>query len=176
MYYGRKICFFGKLCLSLHTTNLLCSNMSTIKPYLPVATFEQVLAYCPDDASTHTASPLVNAVCNVLCLTKCIEAGEVAKLLGLDRDRLTIALQLDLGMTLVEVVQQYRLQQILQFVNEHPDAPRDEVAKHFGYASRNSLWRFVERKCGTTVSGTPSHAKKEEWRDTMKRLIEMKNR
>lgn len=146
-----------------------------IKAYRPVATFEQVLSYSPDDVTTHTVSPLVNAVCDVLCLTKCIEAAEVAKVLDVEQRKLTVALQLDLGMTLVEVIHQYRLHQILKYVGEHPDASRQEVANLFGYASRNSLWRFVERKCGTTADGTPSQAKKEEWRDTMKRLLQSKD-
>lgn len=39
-------------------------------PYLPVATFQQVIEYVPGQVETYTVSPIVNAVAEALHETK----------------------------------------------------------------------------------------------------------
>lgn len=144
--------------------------MKKTKPYLPQSTFEQVLSYNPADPSTFTTSPLVNAVAEALHETLLIEAGQIADYLAVDRQKLSHALSLDLGMTLIEVVQLYRLHQVKKYVAEHPDQKLDVVAHACGYASAGSLWRFMQRKLGTTVRGEKSNAGPEYFNEMLKQL------
>lgn len=135
--------------------------MKKTKPYLQQATFEQVLSYNPADPATFTPSPIVNAVAEALHETHLIESGEMADYLAVDRIKLNHALSLDLGMTLIEVIHLYRLHQVKQYVAQHPDEKLEEVAHACGYASAGSLWRFMQRKVGTTVRGEKSMARPE---------------
>lgn len=144
--------------------------MNNTKPFLPVATFEQVLNYRPELAETHTASPLVNAVAAALYETKYIEACDIARYLAVDRQKLTNALSLELGMPLIDLIHQYRLIQIHKAVLANPDQPLDEIAHACGYASAGSLWRFVQRKTGKTVHGEKSQAGP-EWYDEMRKRL-----
>lgn len=132
-------------------------------PYLPVATFQQVINYIPGNAETYTASPIVNALAQALFQTQLIESKEIAEYLDVDARRLACAIQLDLGMKLIDVIQQYRINQVQQYTQEHPDATLTEVAHACGYASDDSLWRFFQRKLGTTVGGTKSNAGPEHY-------------
>ncbi len=137
--------------------------MKESKPYLPVTTFQQVLDYVPGQPETYTASPVVNAVAEALCVTKCIESKDLAEYLALDSNKLAHALQIDLGMTLIEVIHNYRLRQIEAYYNAHPDQTLDQIAQACGYSSKGSVWRFFQRKLGKTVTGRKSEAGPESW-------------
>jgi len=126
--------------------------------YLPVATFQQVIDYIPGKEDTFTASPIVNALAEALYETQCIECKELAEYLDVDVRKLGGAVQLDLGMRLIDVIQQYRIHQVQRYLDEHPDASLEEVAHACGYASSDTLWRFFQRKLGTTVRGKKSQA------------------
>lgn len=139
-------------------------TMKESKPYLPVATFQQVLDYVPGQPETYTASPIVNAVAEALYETKCIESKELAEYLSLHPLKLAHAVQIELGMTLIEVIQNYRLRQIEAYYNAHPGETLDQIAQACGYASKGSVWRFFQRKLGMTVTGQKSHAGVEQWR------------
>ena len=136
-----------------------------IHPYLPVATFQQVLDYTPGEVETYTSSPVVNALAETLHTTLLIESQEVADYLAVDRHKLGGAIQLDLGMRLIDVIHEFRLHQIQQYRNAHPDEPLDSVAHACGYASDGSLWRFVQRKLGMTATGKKSQAGPERFNE-----------
>lgn len=138
-------------------------------PYLPVATFQQVVNYDPDHVETFTASPIVNAVAEALHNTLLIESQEIAEYLGVDSRKLAGAIQLDLGMRLIDVIQEFRLHQIMQYRTAHPDEPLDDVARACGYASDSSLWRFFQRKLGITATGRKSHAGPERFNEMCKK-------
>lgn len=144
--------------------------MGETKPYLPKATFEQVLNYNPADAATHTASPIVNAVAEALHETKFIEACEFAAYLEVDQVKLSHAIILDLGMSLKDLIHNFRLEQAMRLVAENPDMPVEEIAQACGYASAGSLWRFIQRKTGMTVLGQKSQAGPENFNEMCKRL------
>ena len=137
-------------------------------PYLPVATFQQVIEYVPDQVETHTVSPIVNAVAEALHETLIIESQGIAEYLAVDERKLAGAIWLDLGMRLIDVIHQFRLHQIQQYREAHPDEPLDAVAQACGYASDNSLWRFFQRKLGTTATGRKSHAGPERFDEMRK--------
>ncbi len=137
-------------------------------PYLPVATFQQVIKYVLDQEDTHTVSPIVNAVAEALHETKIIESQGIAEYLAVDERKLAGAIQLDLGMRLIDVIQQFRILQIQQYREVHPDEPLDAVARACGYASDSSLWRFFQRKLGITVRGKKSHAGPERFDEMRK--------
>lgn len=143
------------------------------RPYLPVAIFQQVLDYVPGKVDTYTASPIVNAVSEALHNTLIIESQGIAEYLGVDERKLAGAIHLDLGMRLIDVIQQFRIRQIQQYRKEHPDEPLDVVAHACGYASSSSLWRFFQRKLGTTVTGHKSNAGPEHF-DVMRKEIHNK--
>ena len=133
------------------------------KPYLPVTTFQQVLDYVPGQPETYTASPIINAVAEALCVTKCIESKELAEYLALEPHKLAHAVQIELGMSLIEVIHNYRLRQIEAYYNAHPGETLDQVAQACGYSSKGSVWRFFQRKLGKTVTGKKSEAGPESW-------------
>lgn len=137
--------------------------MKESKPFLPVATLEQVLGYVPDQPETYTASPLINAVADALYCTKCIESKELAEYLAVDARKLAYAVQLELGIRLIDVIQSYRIHQIEAYRKAHPDTKLDDVAKACGYACDSTLWRFFQRKLGKTVTGKKSEAGPESW-------------
>ncbi len=138
-------------------------SMKESKPYLPAATLQQVIDYVPGQPETYTASRLVNAVAEALYETKCIESKELAEYLAVDARKLAYAIQLEMGMRLIDVIQKYRIHQVEAYIEEHPDAKLDDVAKAFGYANDSTLWRFFQRKLGLTVRGEKSNAGPEMW-------------
>ena len=137
--------------------------MKESKPFLPVATLEQVLGYVPGLPETYTASPLVNAVADALFCTKCIESKELAVYLEVDARKLAYAIQLEMGIRLIDVIHSYRIHQIEEYHKAHPDMKLDDVAKACGYACDSTLWRFFQRKLGMTVMGKKSEAGQELW-------------
>ena len=139
-------------------------------PFLPVASIDDVLAFNPADASTYTPSPLVNAVAEVLSTTHLLEANDVADYLQLDRRKLSCALQIELGMSLRDVIKQYRINEIRSYIRQHPDDTLNDVALHTGYSSDNAIWRLFLRNFGTTPNGQKSTADKAEWRQKMEKL------
>lgn len=144
--------------------------MTVTKPYRPAITLDQVRAFDPAVPETHTPSLLVNAVAEALHETKSIEACEIAEYLEVDRVKLSHAIYLETGMTLIELVQNYRLLEIRKFIGEHPDMKLDEVAHACGYASDGSLWRFFQRKFGQTARGEKSNAGPERFNERLKEL------
>lgn len=128
--------------------------------YLPVANMEQILAYRPDDASTFTASPLVNALSNVLYSTKLFECNAIAGYMGLDPRKFASAISIETGMNLSDIVDTYRTSQLQAFLTEHPDHDYtiDELAEALGYSSGRSIYRFVRAQTGRTVKGRTSVA------------------
>ena len=95
--------------------------MKETKPYLPVATLQQVFDYIPGQPETYTASRLVNAVADALYETKCIESKELAEYLAVDARKLAYAIQLEMGMRLIDVIQKYRIHQVDEYCKMHPD-------------------------------------------------------
>ncbi len=159
---------------SCENNNHPLKKMNT-KPYKPIATIEQVIAYRPDEPETHTPSRLVNAVAEALYATKFIEVKDLAAYMELTQHQLATALGMEMGMSPVEVLHHYRLLQAQQYVKEHPDQNLDQVAHAIGYASAGSLWRFFERKLGITPRGQKSEAGEELWLVMEKALREHKN-
>ncbi len=138
--------------------------MQETKPYLPVATIQQVIDYVPGQPETYTASSIVNAVAEALYETKCIESKELAEYLALDARKLAHAVQIDLGVSLIEAIQLYRIHQIEAYYKANPKASLDQVAQACGYSCKGTVWRFFQRKLGKTVSGQKSNAGPEQWR------------
>ncbi len=134
-------------------------------PYLPVATFQQVINFVVGEEKTYTPSPIVNAVAEALHETSLIECKEIADYLSVNERKLASAIQLDLGMRLIDVIQMFRLDQIQKYHKSHPDEPLASVAHACGYASDSTLWRFFQRKLGTTAKGRKSHAGPERYNE-----------
>ena len=97
-----------------------------------------------------------------------IECKEIAEYLSVNERKLAGAIQLDLGMRLIDVIQQFRLHQVQQYREAHPDESLDVVARACGYASDSSLWRFFQRKLGTTATGRKSLAGPERFNEMCK--------
>lgn len=129
-------------------------------PYLPQATLEQILAYRPDDAATHTPSPIVNAVAETLYTTLCIDCISIAQHLSIDERKLSAAISLETGLHLKDIIQQYRLAQLKAFMDAHPeqDYTLDEMAHALGYSSGKSIYRFIHTQTGLTPRGHKSIA------------------
>lgn len=132
--------------------------MKENEPYLPEITLQDVLAYRPDDEQTYTSSRLVNTVANILFTTKTREQKVFTQRLQLDIRHLTYALELEIGMTLKELIVQYRLAQIKQFMEQNPEMKVTDVARHTGFSSTHALWRFFQIHTGETPTGQKSEA------------------
>ena len=128
------------------------------EPYLPEITLQDILAYRPDEEQTYTSSRLVNAVANILFTTKTREQRVFIQRLQLDSRHLTYALELETGMTLKELIVQYRLAQIKQFMEQNPEMALAEVAQHTGFTTVHALWRFFQIHTGETPTGQKSEA------------------
>lgn len=144
-------------------------------PFLPVATFDQVVAFDPSDSSTYTASPLVNAVAEVLHTTKLIECRDIAKHLEVDERKLSSALTLELGMTLNVLLDRYRMKQVLDFIRNHPECTPDQLAHEIGYASRNGISRFLYTKLGITPTGRKSNRSKDRSVEMLSKIRAIRN-
>lgn len=129
-----------------------------IAPYLPPVTFEQVLAYNPSDPSTHTKSPLVNAVAEVLCATNLRECKAIAELLQLNARVLREAMQIETGMPFKVLVANYRLARAKEYISQHPGLSQVQLAHGCGFASYHAMWRFFQIMLGQTPSGEKSQA------------------
>lgn len=132
-------------------------------PFTPVASFEQIFAYRPDNAETYLSSPLLNAVASVLYDTTVIRCKDIADILCVDERYLSHALIIELGMSLFDLLHKYRIEQIHQYIIDNPEKNLDQVAEAIGYSSRVSLWRFCQRKTGMTPLGEISNAGEELW-------------
>ena len=133
------------------------------RPYKPIVTFDDIIAYRVDDVTTHTKSPIMNAVACALCETKAIWSSEIAKYLQVEVRALSGAVMLETGMSFIDLVREYRIHQITKYIKEHPEENLDTVAHANGYSSAGSLWRFFQRRSGTTPLGKKSEAGKELW-------------
>lgn len=131
----------------------------------PFVTFEQIVAFRPEETQTHTASPLVDAVATILLETRTIRAGEIAGMLGVDQRALSGALQIATGLNTSELLRRYRLDEAQKYIAAHPDEGLAEVAHALGYASYNALWRFFQRALGITPNGKKSQAGLERWKE-----------
>ena len=61
-------------------------------------------------------------------------------------------------MTLKELIVQYRLAQIKQFMEQNPEMTLTGVAQHTGFSSPHALWRFFQTHTGETPTGQKSEA------------------
>lgn len=132
-------------------------------PYIPTITLEDILNYRVEDETTYTKSPLINAVAEALCKTKAIQSTDIAHYLELDPRMLASAVMIETGMKLIDLIHDYRMHQILVYIKNHPKENLDTVAQANGYASAGSLWRFFQRRIGTTPLGKKSEAGEELW-------------
>ena len=130
-----------------------------ISKYLPTATMADILAYRPSDETTHTQSPIVNAVCEVLYNTHEREARGVAAMLGVDRIKLLHAMELETGMTMKDIIYQYRLAQAQEYIATHPQQKQKQMAEALGFSSYHALWRFFHTTLRETPLGEASRAK-----------------
>ena len=141
-----------------------------IRKYTPTASMADILAYRPDDPSTHTPSPIVNAMCEILYSTQEREIRRIAALLDVDKLKLLHAIELETGMTLKEIVTQYRLTQAKTYIAAHPDQTQTQMAEALGFSSYHALWRFFHTTLRETPLGEASLAKEETRREKRLRL------
>lgn len=128
------------------------------KPYLPVASFEEVLAFCPSNPATHTKSPLVNAVAEVLCTTNLRECKAIAEVLDLDARVLRDAMKMETGMAFKDLVVNYRITKVKEYIQSHSDLSQAQLAKDCGFTSYHAMWRFFQTTLGETPLGEKSEA------------------
>ena len=144
-------------------------------PYRPIATFEQVYTYNPSDASTHTASPLVNAVADALHTIKPIECKDIANHLEVDEHKLSSAIELELGLTLKTLMEQYRIKQIQDYIIENPEYTTEQLAEAIGYSSVAGITRFMNTKLGLTPGGRKTHRSKDRSAEMLSKIRAIKN-
>lgn len=130
--------------------------MIETEPYLPEITLQDILAFDPENSETYTSSRLVNAVAKILCTTNLRHQSDFAEHLQLDKNHLTIAIKMETGMALKDVIIQYRLTKIQEYMSQNPDKSTTEIAEHFGFSTYHTLWRFFQTHTGETPEGEKS--------------------
>lgn len=138
-------------------------NMNRIKPYEHKVIIEDIWNYRPEDESTHTSVPILNAVAEALYSTNIIEIKPLAEGLQIDPDLLSKIVKFELDIKLIDLLHQYRFRQVSEYVAANPKEPLETVAQRFGYSSYGSLWRFMQRIGGVTPDGKKSNAGPELW-------------
>lgn len=128
------------------------------EPYLPTITLQDILAFNPEDEQTYTSSRLVNAVANILCDSTTRETDVFAERLQLDKRHLIYAFEIETGMKLKDLINQYRLIKVQKYMEQNPDVSSTEVARLFGFSTPHALWRFFQIHTGETPEGKKSMA------------------
>lgn len=128
---------------------------TTTKPFVPVADLEFFFNYNVDDPTTHSASPLVNAVAEALQVNKRLTVGSIARYLCIDAKKLTGALQIEAGCSLSDIIKEIKLRKIPEYIQNHPEETLSEISKNVGYSGESSLWRMYSRnKLGAPKQST----------------------
>lgn len=140
------------------------------KPYLPVASFEEVLAFNPSEPSTLTKSPLVNAVAEVLYSTNIRECKAIADVLALDVRVLRDAMKVETGIPFKDLVVNYRMTKAKEYIQSHPELSQAQLAQDCGFASYHAMWRFFQNTLGETPSGEKSNAKEDVYTAHLRQL------
>ena len=140
------------------------------RPFVRQISVQDVLNYRPDDPSTYISSPLVNAVAEVLYHTKFIDGNDVAHYLELDPRKLSAALSIEVGVTLRDLIEAYRVMQLRAYIAAHPKHTAEELSKAMGYASPTSISRFVRTHLGLTATGKKSYGGTDNWNEMRKSL------
>lgn len=144
------------------------------EPYLPEISLQDILAFNPDDENTYTSSRLVNAVANILCNSDTRETQVIADRLQLDKRRLSYAIEMETGMSLKELVIQYRLAKIKEYMSQHTDETLTKIAEQCGFSSLHAFWRFFQTYTGETPDGNKSESPRVD--NYHKMLKEIRNR
>lgn len=125
---------------------------------MPEISLQDVLAFNPDDEKTYTSSRLVNAVAYILCNTNTRDTQVFAERLQLDKRWLSNAIEMETGMSLKDLIVQYRLAKIKEYMNEHRDETSTLIAEKFGFSSLHAFWRFFQTYTGETPDGNKSES------------------
>lgn len=117
------------------------------KPYRPFVTIEHFYNY----PAASTGSVICDAVADALYNTRLIRVGDIAEYLELDARKLSSAVQLDAGFSLVQLVQSYRLHQVQQYMIAHPEELVEQWAHAAGFSSDSVLSDLIRRECNGTA-------------------------
>lgn len=147
-----------------------------IQPYLPTITLEMIRAYVPGQEETYTASALVNAVAEILHTTHTRETQFIADSLSLDRRKLSHAIEIETGLSLKDLIVQFRLEEFRAYIQSHPKESKQDLAEHLGFSSSHALWRFFQIHTGLTPDGNESKAPQVDNYKLSWRRIRAKNR
>lgn len=132
--------------------------MNVTEPYLPEISLQDILAFDPENEQTYTSSRLVNAVAKILCTTNLRQQAEFSELLQLDKNHLSIAIKMETGLSLKDLIIQYRLSQIKEYMSLNPNESSTVIAQHFGFSTYHALWRFFQTHAGETPEGEKSNS------------------
>ena len=132
--------------------------MKVSEPYLPEISLQDILAFKPDDEQTYTSSRLVNAVAQILCDSNTREIKDFAERLQLDKRHISIVIEMETGMTFKNLIVQYRLTKIKEYMSQHPDETYTHIAELFGFSSPHAFWRFFQTYTGETPDGVKSES------------------
>ncbi len=132
--------------------------MKVTGPYLPEITLQDILAFNPDDEQTYTSSRLVNAVAQILCDSNTREIKDFAERLQLDKRHISIVIVMETGMTFKNLIVQYRLTKIKEYMSLHQNETYTHIAELFGFSSPHAFWRFFQTHTGETPEGVKSES------------------
>ena len=147
----------------LMPTNVDNNNRNMVKPYTPSVQFSHIWEFRPSNVETYTRVPVINSLAEALYSTNINECKKIAEVISVDERVLNTIVKFEIGMSLHELLHEYRFRQISEYISTHKDENLENVAKQFGYSSYGSLWRFMQRIGGVTPNGEVSKARPELW-------------
>lgn len=134
-----------------------------VGPYIKSVDFSQIWKFRPNIVETYTPVPVLNSLAEALYSTNVNECKKIAELISVDEKVLNTIVKFEIGISLSQLLHEYRFKQIQEYISEHKDENMEEIAQKFGYASYGSLWRFMQRIGGVTPKGEVSKARPELW-------------
>lgn len=134
-----------------------------VGPYIKSVDFSQIWKFRPNIVETYTPVPVLNSLAEALYSTNVNECKKIAELISVDEKVLNTIVKFEIGISLSQLLHEYRFKQIQEYISEHTDENMEAIAQKFGYASYGSLWRFMQRIGGVTPKGEVSKARPELW-------------
>ncbi len=117
--------------------------IETIKP---IMTVEELYAR----GGVPTGDTLLDAVAKVMVETQLLEGKHVAKLLGVPERKLSGAMELLMGMSLSQLIHEWRFLQACHLLKE-TELPLEEVARKCGFGNSRPMNLVFKKRLNTTL-------------------------
>jgi len=100
--------------------------------------------------TTPTGVVIIDAVVEILNKSNTHSVEDVAAFFDVSSRHLSGALQLMLGLSLGQLIKEWRIRQVLALLDQRPDLSINEIAQRCGYSMENNMVLQFRKRFGTT--------------------------